>query len=359
MKLNEYINNSNFTFNVHSKPATIHSNNKNDYYSCYNENNNSSTKATASKTYQPIYSYTPTKQQSTSPSQFLYNGHNHSHPHPHHHSSNSLEDETHENSSNNEEEQLLIKINPLATRNTPKSAHHLYQQQQYSNYGITNEETRRLTGVVAKTRALFESTLSTSYNKVRSNKSTGALAGAEAARVQSKPINKSVSVSGLRTVVLNSNQNSLNATLASEIDSAKSLNEKRPTATTSSISNSFQLALNSAQFRQKVEIVNNNSSSLSSSVSSGSLSQNLWDKSEEAFRELSIPKSVREARLCFEKLTSAANASAKASGSYSRLSKSQILPLSSQRTQAAETAQQGVSVIVFIQKFFYFFSRMQ
>jgi hypothetical protein len=296
-----------------------------------------------------LYSYTPTKQSTvTTAAQFL---HHHNQPNPAHNIYHQVEDDEDESAggcSSAPDEQLLIKINAAPARQSSQQQTEP-QVRSTCNKGITNEETRRLSGLVAKNRALFEAAAVTSSNPANTNKqakSTG----------NRSSINKSISVNYLNS---NNNINTRSSNTNSFPNNGKTSGDFSDESTTTNHSH-----------------INNSNSNMSASYSNqqaslpqlpqsyhfkppacdseaavvATVSRPLWSRGELAegsssssssssSSEIDVPRSVKEARACFENL-------AVSNGSYSLLSKSQM-QLSQQRGASKVTAQPTTNLVGF------------
>jgi hypothetical protein len=341
-----------------------------------------------------LYSYTPTKQNTSSAaSQFLYNHQPVDHEQQRHVyyqvSEASPENDTDDN------EQLLIKINPLATgvpsshTNSSASSNGQFAEQNQhpsSSHGISDEETRRLSGLVAKTRALFESKTTNTGQNQNQQKSTNR-----------SSINKSISVNNLNN---NNKANNNNANFPNNAKTTSSSSSFANRSVVELLPHQQQIAQNELtnfsqilsnpqhQMNTTVNPILSHSNSFHGdslsanqqrykssemSVSNGVESKrHLWSRSENsedsATTELNIPKSVKEARMCFENLAMGKNNSNTMSmsmnrnmingsaglgsgpnGSYSRLAKSQILQNGSTAAAAQRsTSNGGVCFISYI-----------
>lgn len=240
-----------------------------------------------------LYSYIPRKTLPTTPAQLLYHSFTEA-PQSYTMSSNHIEDD----------EQVLIKINPLARelRGSSSSNGGLSSNNQY--HGITSEETRRLSGLVAKTRALFESS------------NTGSTSSSGTSRCS---INKSVSAYSL-----NKNTKSVNN---KENYSSNPVYQPPPPSNTLCdryvpLSSSFHSNLSSLSYKQFKSAMTESTGSQSSNSSSERLLP--WSKTDESVKELNLPRSVKEARMAFESLASNKSSSSSSCSSSMSFSNGRI-----------------------------------
>jgi hypothetical protein len=375
MKLDKYCtcNNNNcnkpenYLYNSYNQPHYSHQQRTNDFNSFF-ANINNNYKNCSNLTYDPtlppppptsfspqttatpvksifnqpptLYSYTPTKQNTTSAaSQFLYNP-------PERNIYHQVVDI--ENDDQNADEQLLIKIDPLATASSSGSRIQVEDQQQpkQPSHGISDEETRRLSGLVAKTRALFE-----------------AASNANNSTINRSSINKSISVNNLNNNINNragrnnnnnnnNNNGFLNAKTSSSFNNQNNRNLFQSTSVNKEFAHDFSNSQNQSDSPSSFLPQSNSfhsgsqlrhkSGMMVSDESASVPKKNLWVRTDDAV-ELNIPKSVKEARACFENLAmnqsssinkfssnSSSNSNSAVTsngpnGSYSRLAKSQIM----------------------------------
>ena len=204
---------------------------------------------------------------------------------------------------------------------------------QHQPGSITNEEAKNLNGMVAKTRALFEcnqKTDSTSFGKSKSfyknhlpmDLSTQFMSNRTTAIKQSVSANNVSQFAQNKFINTNVVRNLGTIYTDKENESCQRVPFLNQIKSSSKLANRFSTRTNLAEFNanhsdsgggDEVECGSSEQFSMHSSHSSIGQRQpqetrnSLWSSSEETSRELNLPISVKQAKLCFESLASLNN----------------------------------------------------
>jgi hypothetical protein len=364
--------------NYHHHQNIYYIDDENNSQSKYNSHNQATNKlAEDSSTYEQIYSYKPRKVTSPSPTKFLYS------------SSTPENYYCQENYGDYEDEHVLIKIDPSLRQKTQSAA--------TATHAISNDETRRLSGLVAKTRAFFEVNNNKNTSSLSLNRSTTNL------KTSSQPqIKESISINSFSTnskpnknTSLNNNNKSIIKSSSihdSLLQTARESNKENIFLNSNKNNNNFGVASNTVnslrkEFNSMANNTNNNQirpksySNLSNSVykiiankySNAHEHDNDVDfsysqtcqlpKSFTSFDlksndELDIPKSVKEAKSKFENLSKMKSSASSTSGlSKLNASKSQQTLSTSQNFNSTiddNTLSEESTLKVILQSYFLF-----
>ena len=165
---------------------------------------------------------------------------------------------------------------------------------------ISNEETRRLAGVVAKTRALFENTSNSENN--RQFKPTSKIVSSVKPAYSATNLNKPKLVLNVGEYDSDKENGSHLPYLSKPNNSAYLKTINRYSTETPKVYSS-KLNLEPGNFYTSELNVSINNDPLKTPVSNG-----LWSTSEELAKELKIPTSVRQAKMCFENMNKGSSA---------------------------------------------------
>lgn len=201
---------------------------------------------------------------------------------------------------------IIIKNNSNFNSTPQKTKVHFQQAQKEQNCAMTNEETRSLTGVVAKTRALFENSNKTTifstpqhqktfHSKIQIKQSLSANNVNITPKFSTSCIEHDSDKENKSKITPKSRLESQSCTDSSLVKPSSFLKLKKfHSPSTQSIPNESTNNSNN----------NSNNTPLKKSMSSSRMCspKELFNKSEEISKELNIPLSVKQAKACFENL---------------------------------------------------------